>query len=431
MPTSAPPHSLPAWRRTLIGAALAATALPASAGVSYRLDRPAAAPGQTVRLEAVFFNDGDTSVRWGAPRQLVLQWRGADGRTLRTTATLPGEPAILTIPVNNFTRVVWDVVVPAQAHGMQAVSVEGESAMLALDASGNGDTLAARPADGPVIDARSGAPLTDTQVAEAGTSPTGGVSPVTAADRRAAGDNSLGFDGFRSALSAYQPSYFVVGSRERVSARFQLSAKYRLFTPPSGRPASFAEHLYVGYTQTSLWDLQGDSKPFIDTTFNPSFFWLSDNVWESANHRWRAGLNAGVEHASNGKDGEDSRSVNDGYIQPTLNYRLDGGSTLSFYPKIKAYFGVASENHDYAAYAGHVDWNLRWAQDNGPVVTAMYRQGNQNRRTTQLDLAWPLRSWFDLNGYLHLQYFNGYGETLLGYNERNKSQLRIGVSIVP
>ena len=134
----------------------------------------------------------------------------------------------------------------------------------------------------------------------------------------------------------------------------------------------------------------------------------------------------------NGKAGDDSRSVNDAYIQPQFNYRFDGGSTLTFAPKVKAYFGVASENSDYADYAGRVDWNLRWAQDNGAVVSAMYRQGDQRRRTTQLDFAWSLqRTWLNMNGYLHLQYFNGYGETLLGYNQRNESQFRIGVSIVP
>ena len=437
MHVSATPFPPPrqTWRSPLLAAAavaLCAATSSALAGVTYTLDRPAAAPGDTVRLQAVYFNDGGTSVRWNAPRQLVLQWRSATG-VMRTVATLPGEPAILTIPVNNFARVAWDVVVPAQARGMQAVSVEGEPALLALEATGHDDgrSIAMAPANVPVVDARTGRPLSDAQVTAAGASPASGPAPEAAVAGRAPVDHNSGFDSFRSALSAYQPSYFVVGTRERTSARFQLSAKYRLFTPPSDRPATFAENLYLGYTQTSLWDLEGDSKPFIDTTFNPSFFWLKDDVWQSANQDWRIGVNAGVEHMSNGKDGPDSRSINDGYIQPSLHYRFDSGSTLSFGPKIKGYFGKASENKDYTDYAGYVDWNVRWAQDNGPVLSAMYRQGDKRRRTTQVDFAWPLRSWFDMNGYVHLQYFNGYGETLLGYNERNKSQFRIGVSIVP
>ncbi|WP_459615058.1 phospholipase A [Bordetella sp. 2513F-2] len=420
-------------RRAAAAAVLAAASCPAIAGVTYRLDRPAAASGETVRLEAIFFNDGDAVMRWEAPRELVVQWRNANGGVVRSLATLPGDPPAVEIPVNNFARVSWNVVVPVQARGMQAVSIEGESAMLALEATGrSGSQLAATPADVPVTDALTGQPVAPAGVTQAGASPAQGSAPAQVAAAPAAGASASPFESFRSAITPYQPMYFSVGTRGGTTARFQISAKYRVFTPPSDRPATFAENFYLGYTQTSLWDLEGDSRPFIDTTFNPSVFWLSDNLWQSASRNWRLGLNTGVEHNSNGKDGDDSRSFNDAYVQPALNYRFDGGSTLTFAPKFKQYFGKGGENHDYADYAGYVDWNLRWAQDNGAVVSAMYRQGDQGRRTTQLDFAWPLqRTWLDMNGYLHLQYFNGYGETLLGYNQRNESQFRIGLSIVP
>lgn len=425
----------PFIRPALAGAlalALAGMSLPALAGISYRLDRPAAAPGETVRLEAVFFNDGSASAAWNAPQQLVLQWRGADGQTIRSLAQRPAGEAALNIPVNNFARMSWDAVVPVHARGLQAVSIEGESTMLALDATGREqDTLASTPADVPVTDARTGQPLPPAAVTAAGVSPDSGPAPAQVAVSQTFQPASA-FDVFRSAISEYQPMYFDIGTREQTTARFQISAKYRLFSPKGDRPATFGENFYLGYTQTSLWDLEGDSKPFIDTTFNPSAFWLSDNIWSSASQNWRVGLNTGVEHQSNGKSGNDSRSLNDAYVQPALNYRFDSGSTLTFAPKVKTYFGVARENRDYADYAGYVDWNLRWAQDGGAVVSAMYRQGASSRRTTQLDFAWPLkRTWLDMNGYLHLQYFNGYGETLLGYDQRHDSQFRIGLSLVP
>src|SRR3546814_3975061 len=118
---------------------------------------------------------------------------------------------------------------------------------------------------------------------------------------------------------------------------------------------------------------------------------MSGNLWRSPAQNWRLGLNTGVEHMSNGKDGEDSRSLNDFYVQPAVNYRFGSGSILTFAPKVKAYFAVANENSDYRDYAGSVDWNLRWAQDNGAVVSAMYSQGAYRRRTTQLDFAWQLQ----------------------------------------
>ncbi|WZB63854.1 phospholipase A [Achromobacter xylosoxidans] len=400
----------------------------AAAGVSYRLDRPHA-PGDTVTIEAVYFNEGNARATWEAPPELVLQWRGQDGQIVRSLARLQGEQARYSVPVNNFARLAWSTEVPASARGLQAVSIEGQPAMMALDATDrDSGTLASTPAQGPVVDARSGQPVPAPEVAAAGASPQGGPSP----DASAAPGQADAFSRFRSAISEYKPVYFDIGTRGKTTARFQISAKYRLFSPAANRPANWYENFYLGYTQTSLWDLQSDSMPFIDTTFNPSVFWLSDNLWSSESQNWRLGVNVGAEHNSNGKDGPDSRSVNDGYVEPRFHYRLDGGSTLTFAPRIKAYFGVAGENPDYADYAGRVDWQLRWAQDNGAVVTALYRQGDQQRRTTQLDFAWPLqRTWLNMNGYLHLQYFNGYGETLLGYNRREDSQFRVGLSIVP
>lgn len=416
--------------RPLVAALALGLAGTATAGVSYRLDRPSAAPGDTVTIEAVYFNEGNARATWEAPPELVLQWRGQDGQIVRSLAKLQGGKASYSVPVNNFARMAWSAEVPASARGLQAISIEGQPAMMALDATGrDSGTLASTPAPVPVVDPRTGQPVPPAVVTAAGASPEGGPAPDTVA---VSSYQQSAFDHFRSAISEYKPVYFDIGTRGQTTARFQISAKYRLFSPSGNRPATWGENFYLGYTQTSLWDLQGDSMPFIDTTFNPSLFWLSDNMWQSESQSWRLGLNTGVEHNSNGKAGDDSRSVNDAYIQPQFNYRFDGGSTLTFAPKVKAYFGVASENSDYADYAGRVDWNLRWAQDNGAVVSAMYRQGDQRRRTTQLDFAWPLqRTWLNMNGYLHLQYFNGYGETLLGYNQRNESQFRIGLSLVP
>ncbi|CFP13550.1 phospholipase [Bordetella pertussis] len=82
----------PFIRPALAGAlalALAGMSLPALAGISYRLDRPAAAPGETVRLEAVFFNDGSASAAWNAPQQLVLRWTLPAASRIRWPARRP------------------------------------------------------------------------------------------------------------------------------------------------------------------------------------------------------------------------------------------------------------------------------------------------------------------------------------------------------
>ena len=429
---SDPDFPLASGLRPLALATLLAMAAPASAGLTYQLERPSAAPGETVQIQATLFNEDTAATHWRPPTQLVVQWRSATGDIVRSIATLASAQAVMNVPVNNFARVAWTTVVPAQADGLQALSIEGEPAMMALDVTGRETgTLASTPANTPVVDASTGAPVPKGTVEMAGAQPESGPAPDQAVVVQA-NHRSAGFEAFRGALSEYEPIYFDLGTRGGTTARFQISAKFRLFNPSSGQKPTFGENFYIGYTQRSVWDLEGESMPFVDTTFNPSVFWLNDDLWQSDNQHWRLGLNTGVEHMSNGKGGEDSRSLNDAYIQPAIHYRFDSGSTLTFSPRIKAYFAVEDENPDYTDYAGHVDWRLRWAQDNGAIVSAMYRQGSSNHRTTQLDFAWPLkRTWLNMNGYLHLQYFNGYGETLLGYNRRDESQFRIGLSLVP
>ncbi|MGB3290273.1 MAG: phospholipase A [Burkholderiaceae bacterium] len=407
----------------------------ASAGISYKLEQTHAVAGETVNIRAVLFNDSDSAMNWKAPKTLVLQWRDHSGRSIRSLAYLEGDQGSINIPVNNFVKLSWSAVVPTGTKGLQVVNIEGEPTMLALDASPlERSTIAGTAATGPIVDAgaASGAPsdppLPANVVASTGASSAGGPPVDTTQSLNA---SSPAFENFRSAISPYEPVYFDVGNKGGRNARYQVSFKYRLFTPDDPNNPGFADNLYLGYTQTALWDLHSDSHPFVDTSFKPSLFWRKDALWQSPQKDWFVGMAAGVEHESNGKSGDDSRSLNFAYVQPELNYRFDGGSTLTFAPRFKSYFGV-SNNPDYADYAGHVDWKLRWAQDNGLVLSGLYRQGQQGRNATQLEAAWPLRRTFlNMNGYLHVQYFKGYGETLLGYNHKSDGQVRVGISLVP
>ncbi|NYT38617.1 phospholipase [Allopusillimonas soli] len=405
----------------------------ATAGITYKLSQPQALPGQTVDITGVLFNDTQDSLSWSPPHELVIQWRGQDGQVIRSLAQLADGSGEITLPVNNFVTLVWHAQVPAGLTGLQAVNVEGDSTLMALD-TGVMTQVASAPATGPVVDTgkvsadgQSNPPLPATTVAEAHASPSSGPTPVAV---QASGSNAA-FDNFRNAFSPYEPVYFDLGNNNGRNARFQLSFKYRLFQPEDASNPSFVDNFYLAYTQTSLWDLFSDSHPFVDTSFKPSVFWRKDALWESPGHNWFTGLQSGVEHESNGKDGDDTRSLNFVYVQPEFNYRFSGGSTLTFAPKIKSYFSM-DENPDYSDYFGHVDWKLRWAQDNGLVLSGLYRQGHGGHYATQLEAAWPLRRTpLNMNGYLHVQYFKGYGETLLDYNHKVGSQIRIGLALVP
>ena len=365
-----------------------------------------------------------------------MQWRNTEGDALRSLAQIEGNTNTVSVPVNNFVVFNWKAVVPTGLTGVHAVSIEGAPDLFALDINNQSPSLIASTlANAPVVDAGAAAPdetrdpaLKDSRIQAAGASPSFGPAVAQAPTTRPA---PTAFENFRNAISAHDPIYFVVGNRPERNARFQISFKYRLFTPQDITDTRFWQNLYMGYTQTAIWDLSSDSMPFVDTTYNPSIFWRQDALLSSADRRKFIGLNIGVEHLSNGKSGDDSRSLNDVYIQPEFNYRFVGGSTLTFAPRYKQYFAY-DENPDYRDYLGTVDWRLSWAQDNGLRLAALYRHGDKGRNSTQLDISWPLnRTPLNMNGYLYAQYYRGYGETLLGYRHKSEPQVRFGLAFVP
>ena len=417
----------------------------ARADVSYQMTLAHAQPRQTIQLRSILFNNTDSALNETVPAQVVLQWRGASGAAFTSIAYRREGSGQVNLPVNNFVQFTWRTVVPARARGLMAVGVKGQQAsLMALDVGGGNPNRAGALA--PVEEGMAGM-----EAASASTSATTASGPANASTAAGAAQQpgpQAGAGGSpgnaaptttppsacancRNAISPFEPIYFDLGGNGGANARFQLSFKYRLFTPKNPQKPGFLDNLYFGYTQTSLWDLHDKSVPFVDTTYNPSVFWRKDKLWQTGDQRWYAGLASGVEHKSNGKGGDDSRSINDAFVQPELNYRFSDGSTLTFAPRVKAYF-LAGENPDYSSYLGRVDWKLRWEQDNGLILDGLYQQGHHGRHAIQIGAAWPLqRTFLNMNGYLHVQFYEGYGETLLGYNQKADPQVRIGLSLVP
>ncbi len=230
-------------------------------------------------------------------------------------------------------------------------------------------------------------------------------------------------------LQPNEPMYFLVGSSGTdTSARFQLSFKYRLFDP-AGIASSFlpgVSRFYFGYTQTSSWDLSGDSKPFRETSYRPSLFY----EWPMAGSP-HLNLRAGYEHESNGRAGADSRSIDTLFVRPSWTFDLERGNFVQVTPKLWYYLERA-DNPDIARYRGYADLTLRAGDQSALVGQLQLRRGTAGKGSAQLDLSYRLKQslFADVGGFLHLQYFTGYGESILEYNRRNRPEFRIGFSIV-
>jgi phospholipase A1 len=232
-------------------------------------------------------------------------------------------------------------------------------------------------------------------------------------------------------LSENDPMYFVVGASDGWNARFQLSFKFRLFDQASGfgKDRPWLSGLYFGYTQNSLWEIDADSQQLRDTSYRPSLFWR----WERTDEKtWVDGLRTGVEHESNGKDGDRSRSVYTLFVRPEWRWKLRDGGSFEFTPKIYGYLDK-EENPDIPQYRGYVDWRFRYDAGGEWITTPVLRIGTSGKGSLAVDVSKRIRDlkFGPVGGYLHFQYFTGYGEDILDYNVRRPAQLRIGFAIVP
>lgn len=219
-------------------------------------------------------------------------------------------------------------------------------------------------------------------------------------------------------VSIYKPIYFAYG---QPSTKVQISFRSVL---SDTIPINFA------YTQIMFWELTENSKPFQDTTYNPEFFYRlnpSGDKWTS--------LDIGLwEHNSNGKGSEDSRSYNQSYIRGV--YATQGNSWVSFVAvKLKLMYAFDDTNRDITRYVGPLDIDLRFAKfldgalDHSELILSLSPGGKYatdlSKGGYQVAVNFHVKGWH-FNPAFYLQYYYGYAETLLNYNERVNS-FRFGV----
>ncbi|WP_181919359.1 phospholipase A [Alkalilimnicola ehrlichii] len=234
------------------------------------------------------------------------------------------------------------------------------------------------------------------------------------------------------ALTVHEPMYFLVGghSGDDLTARIQLSFKYRLFDPEmvDGNGFAWLTNVHFAYTQESLWDLSEDSYPFRDTVHRPSIFWERARITDKNQANI---LRVGLEHESNGEDEEASRSIDTLFIQPGFATDVFERE-LILAPKFYAYLVTGSHNRDVDRYRGYGDFVVRYGNDDSWVAQVAYRYGIGGNHTGQLDVSIPIRPRiFGRTGaYIYFQVFEGYGETLLDYNRRTPLTARVGFAIV-
>lgn len=235
-------------------------------------------------------------------------------------------------------------------------------------------------------------------------------------------------------ISLYQPMYFLVGT-DPSESKFQISLKYRFFSRDKiiVQNNPWLEGFHFAYTQTSFWDLASDSAPFEDTSYKPEIFYLSSNIPAGIiPEKGRFFCQAGLQHESNGRGGDESRSTNFLYFKPIyIHFFPETETGIMVSPKVWIYLKNDNEtNPDLDAYRGFFDLEIKLGKADSVVVGSHLRWADQGG-SVQVDVTCPLDQWVfsSLDFYLHVQYTSSLAESLLHYRERSEA-IRIGLAVV-
>ncbi|KPK55945.1 MAG: hypothetical protein AMS22_02840 [Thiotrichales bacterium SG8_50] len=242
----------------------------------------------------------------------------------------------------------------------------------------------------------------------------------------------------RWAITPYKPNYFLLASYntlfdddiyvdlppdetlDPVEAKFQISFKVKL-------GEDIVKHnldLWFAYTQLAFWQVYNTdlSAPFRETNYEPEVFFLYRTDYRVLGMRAR-GMQLGFNHQSNGRTEPLSRSWN--RLVAGALFETDRTATwLRLWYRIPE-SEEKDDNPDIEEYIGRGDIVVAYTLSKHTVAATLRNnlQFSDNRGSIQLDYTFPL--FRNIRGYA--QYFNGYGESLIQYNESSNT---IGLGVL-
>ncbi|WP_355661586.1 phospholipase A [Halomonas salifodinae] len=207
-----------------------------------------------------------------------------------------------------------------------------------------------------------------------------------------------------------------------VEVKFQFSVKVNLLEDLFGDNGD----LFFAFTQRSWWQAYNTdaSSPFRETNYEPEVFLSFDNAWTLfgwTNTRNRLVFN----HQSNGRSNPVSRSWNRLYVDLLFQHG-DWAVSLAPHWRIPESDGD-DDNPDIDRFMGYGDIGVA-RRFNGDHEASLVVRGNPSAGNlgSQVDYSWPL--FGNIRG--HLQYYYGYGESMIDYDHR-VHRLSLGFSLNP
>lgn len=214
-----------------------------------------------------------------------------------------------------------------------------------------------------------------------------------------------------------------IDSWEKTEAQFQLSIKFPLLVGMYDDTFD----IYAAYTNRSFWQVYyEDSSPFRETNHEPELWMQFHPNWDffGFTNTWNS---FGFNHQSNGRGGVLSRSWNRLYAWLTFER-----GNLAF--SIKPWYRLPEneendDNPDITDYLGHYELSASyaWGKHVFSVMSRNNLESGFSKGAIQLSWSFPLGGWPYLRGYV--QYFNGYGRSLIDYNQ-HANTIGVGFSLI-
>ncbi|MDR2914044.1 MAG: phospholipase A [Tannerella sp.] len=227
-------------------------------------------------------------------------------------------------------------------------------------------------------------------------------------------------------FTLFKDNYFTggipLGQKVKASTsnvKFQLSISHRL----TKSMLPFDTYLFLQFSQKTIWNVMEESLPIHDLNFNPGIG-LGHLIIHENNYIGKAILM--LEHESNGKDSLTSRSWN----KVSLGINLMLSRNLDAQLKLWVPIVDSDNNRDIVKYNGIGNLGLNYHNDSRRIHAGLLMTWRTESFSfnTQWELSFKLNE--KVNQYLFIQYYNGYGENLLDYNQF-KSVIRMGFVIKP
>ncbi|WP_163339028.1 phospholipase A [Desulfopila sp. IMCC35008] len=209
-----------------------------------------------------------------------------------------------------------------------------------------------------------------------------------------------------------------------LEVQFQLSIK----TPLAVDLFDNRLDIFAGYTVNSYWQFYNDdaSSPFRETNHEPEV-WLQVRPEKLEILGFSNTVNGiGMNHMSNGQGGSLSRSWN--RVYGFFAFERDNMAFM-----IKPWMRIAEDsedddNPDITDYYGHGELWLNYSQQ-GHTFSFMARNNLESgfsKGAVELGWSFPILDYPYLKGYI--QYFSGYGESLIDYN-RYVNRIGVGLQL--